>query len=70
MMKDVRKAFGAFWRSQFLQGVIFEDFDKKTWISRPPGDNSYAVYRAAAQKQRLAPRLRAAPLFAFACCAL
>ena len=37
----------------------------KTWISRPPGNNSQAVYRAVAQKQRLAPRLRAAPLFAF-----
>ena len=29
MMKDVRKAFGTFWRTQFLQGVIFEDFDQK-----------------------------------------
>ena len=29
MMKDVRKALGTFWRSQFLQGVIFEDFDEK-----------------------------------------
>ena len=29
MMKDVRKAFLTFWRSQFLQGVIFEDFDEK-----------------------------------------
>ena len=28
-MKDVRKAFGTFWRTQFLQGVIFEDFDQK-----------------------------------------
>ena len=29
MMKDVRKAFGTFWRTQFLQGVIFEDFYQK-----------------------------------------
>ena len=29
MMKDVRKAFGTFWGTQFLQGVIFEDFDQK-----------------------------------------
>ena len=29
MMKDVRKAFGTSWRSQFLQGVIFEDFHQK-----------------------------------------
>ena len=29
MMKDVRKPFGTFWRSQFLQGVIFEDFEEK-----------------------------------------
>ena len=29
MMKDVRKTFGTFWRSQFLQGVVFEDFDEK-----------------------------------------
>ena len=28
-MKDVRKAFLTFWRTQFLQGVIFEDFDEK-----------------------------------------
>ena len=29
MMKDIRKAFGTFWRTQFLQGVIFEDFYQK-----------------------------------------
>ena len=29
MMKDVRKALGTFWRTQFLQGVIFEDFHQK-----------------------------------------
>ena len=29
MMKDVRKAFGTFWSTQFLQGVIFEDFYRK-----------------------------------------
>ena len=29
MMKDVRKVFGTFWRTQFLQGFIFEDFHKK-----------------------------------------
>ena len=29
MMKDVRKALGTFWRLQFLQGVIFEDFHHK-----------------------------------------
>ena len=26
MVKDVRKALGTFWPTQFLQGVIFEDF--------------------------------------------
>ena len=65
MMKDVRKALGTFWGTQFLQGVVFEDFHQKHGFPGPPGDNSWAVYRAAAQKQRLAPRLRAAPLFAF-----
>ena len=29
MIKDVRKALGTFWRTQFLQGVIFEDFEEK-----------------------------------------
>ena len=29
MMKDVRKAFGTFWRTQFLQGVLFEYFYEK-----------------------------------------
>ena len=29
MMKDVRKALGTFWRTQFLQGVIFEDVYQK-----------------------------------------
>ena len=29
MMKDVRKALGTFWRTQFLQRVIFEDFHQK-----------------------------------------
>ena len=29
MMKDVRKALGTFWRLQFLQGVILEDFGRK-----------------------------------------
>ena len=48
MMKDARKALGTFWSTQFLQGVIFEDFHQK----HPPGDNFWAVYRAAAQKQR------------------
>ena len=52
MMKDVRKAFGTFWSSQFLQGVIFEDFHQKRGFPGSPGDNSWAVYRAAAQKQR------------------
>ena len=28
-MKDVRKPFGTFWSSQFLQGVIIEDFEEK-----------------------------------------
>ena len=46
-------------------GCHFWRFSSKTEISRFPEDNSWAVYRAAAQKQRLAPRLRAAPLFAF-----
>ena len=35
MMKDVRKAFGTFWSSQFLQGVIFEDFDEKHGFPGP-----------------------------------
>ena len=35
MMKDVRKAFGTFWRTQFLQGVIFEDFDQKHGFQAP-----------------------------------
>ena len=50
MMKDVRKALGTFWRPQFLQGVIFEDFGQKHGFPGPPGENSWAVYRAAAQK--------------------
>ena len=29
MVKDVRKALGTFWPTEFLQGVIFEDFDEK-----------------------------------------
>ena len=29
MMKDIRKALGTFWCTQFLQGVIFEDFPQK-----------------------------------------
>ena len=35
MMKDVRKAFGTFWRTQFLQGVIFEDFVEKHGFPGP-----------------------------------
>ena len=35
MMKDVRKAFGTFWRTQSLQGVIFEDFHEKHRFSGP-----------------------------------
>ena len=49
----------SFCRVSFLKILI------KNMDFRPPGDNSQAVYRAAVQKQRLAPRLRAAPLFAF-----
>ena len=57
MMKDVRKPFGTFWRLQFLQGVIFEDFDQTHGFPGPL-ETILAVYRAA-------PRLRAAPRFAF-----
>ena len=35
MMKDVRKALGTFWRTQFLQGVIFEDFHQKHGFPGP-----------------------------------
>ena len=35
MMKDVRKALGTFWWTQFLQGVIFEDFDQKHGFPGP-----------------------------------
>ena len=35
MMKDVRKPFGTFWSSQFLQGVIFQDFDEKHGFPGP-----------------------------------
>ena len=35
MMKDVRKALGTFWGTQFLQGVIFEDFHQKQRIPGP-----------------------------------
>ena len=35
MMKDVRKAFGPFWCTQFLQGVIFEDFGQKHGFPSP-----------------------------------
>ena len=35
MMKDVRKALGTFWRTQFLQGVIFEDFIKNMDFQAP-----------------------------------
>ena len=35
MMKVVRKALGPFWRTQFLQGVIFEDFHQKHGFPGP-----------------------------------
>ena len=35
MIKDFRKALGTFWRLQFLQGVIFEDFHQKHGFSSP-----------------------------------
>ena len=35
MIKDVRKALGTFWRLQFLQGVIFEDFHQKYGFQGP-----------------------------------
>ena len=35
MLKDVRKTLLTFWRSQFLQGVIFEDFDEKHGFPGP-----------------------------------
>ena len=35
MMKDARKALGTFWSTQFLQGVIFEDFDQKQGFPGP-----------------------------------
>ena len=35
MMKDVRKALGTFWCTQFLQGVIFEDFGQKHGFPSP-----------------------------------
>ena len=35
MMKDVRKALGTFWRLQFLQGVIFEDFHQNHGFPGP-----------------------------------
>ena len=35
MMKDVRKALGTFWRLQFLQSVIFEDFHQKHGFPGP-----------------------------------
>ena len=57
MMKDVRKPFGTFWSSQFLQGVIFQDFDEKHGFPGPL-ETILGQFTAAAQKQ-------AAPLFAF-----
>ena len=55
MMKDIRKALGTFWGTQFLQSVIFEDFDEK------PEFPSHLNFQAFAS--------RSAFCF-FACCAI
>ena len=36
MKKDVRKPFRTFWRTQFLQGVIFEDVYEKHGFQEAP----------------------------------
>ena len=59
MVKDVRKALGTFWLTQFLQGVIFEDFDEKHGF---PGFPKTSIGQFTAQ-------LREAFCF-FTCCAL
>ena len=58
------KPWGHFGGHSFCK-VLFLKIFIKNMDFQAPGDCSYAVYRAAVPKQRLAPRLRAAPLFAF-----
>ena len=57
MMKDVRKTLLTFWSSQFLQGVIFEDFDQKHGF---PGPLETILWQFTAQLHKAKIRLRAA----------
>ena len=70
MMKDVRKALGTFWRLQFLQSVIFEDFHQKHGF---PGPLETILRQFTAQlRKSKAAQLRVCEPLRFllsACCA-
>ena len=57
-------------KESFLKVFRFSTFSLKSGFSAGFGRlSAKAIRRAAAQKKMYAPRLRAAPLFSFACCA-